>query len=413
MRISIVMPSLNQANFIAESLESIFSQAVEDLEVLVIDGMSTDGTIDVLRAFQAKYPTQIKWISSKDSGPAEAINKGFKAASGEIVGWLNSDDLYSKVTLQKVLEFFKKNRAKSVVYGHGDHIDEHGNFISQYPTKQPKSAIEEFMEGSFICQPTLFFRKSILDQVGYLDPSLKLSFDFDWWIRFFKAIPNQIGFINETLAYSRLHASCLTKKQRKTVAVEGMRVVKRHFDEVPSTWALTYIDEICEQHPFTDDSRSLVQIIESFLTEIKLLLSLEGMQNLIKQLQVDKRLILSSDLLYVDVSPDGWASMHTVIKFRHKKESQGKHIEIGLSGDWPISQEMVLSISTSLGTKFSSILNTMQSGKLKLEIPKFSNDAFTEWMISTDDFFIPSEHDNASDDDRKLSFRVTSLKFIE
>jgi hypothetical protein len=99
------------------------------------------------------------------------------------------------------------------------------------------------MDGSFICQPTLFFRKSILDKVGYLDTSLKLSFDFDWWIRFFKTIPNEIGFIDETLAYSRIHANCLTKMQRKTVAVEGLRVLKRHFDDAPSTWAWNYIDE--------------------------------------------------------------------------------------------------------------------------------------------------------------------------
>jgi glycosyltransferase involved in cell wall biosynthesis len=413
MRISIVMPSLNQANFIAKSLESIFSQSIDDLEVLVIDSMSTDGTIDILRSFQAKYPSKIKWISSKDSGPAEAINYGFKAASGEIVGWLNSDDLYSKVTLKKVLDFFKKNRAKNIVYGHGDLIDEHGNFIGQYPTKPPKTGIEEFNEGSFICQPTLFFRKSILDEVGYLDTSLKLSFDFDWWIRFFKSMPNEIGFISETLAHSRLHASCLTKKQRKTVAVEGMKVLKRYFDEVPSTWALTYIDEICSQYPFTDDSRSLVQIIESFLTEIKSLLSADDLQALIKELQVDKRLTLSSDMLYVDVSPDGWASEHTVIKLRYTKNAQAKHIEIGLAGDWPTSQDMVLRISTPLGTKFTSTLNTMQSGKWKLEIPQFSTDAFTEWMITTDDFFIPSAADKASDDNRKLSFRVTSLKLIE
>jgi len=89
------------------------------------------------------------------------------------------------------------------------------------------------------------------------------------------------------------------------------------------------------------------------------------------------------------------------------------YIEIAIAGGWPIAQDMTLKVSSALGTQFTSLLNTMQSGKMKLEIPQFTNDAFVEWIIETEDFFIPAQHDESSDDARRLSFVVTSLQFVD
>lgn len=413
MRVSIIMPTLNQASFIEASLESIFSQSIADLEVLVIDGMSTDGTLDILHKFQLQHPEQLKWLSAKDTGPAEAVNRGLKLASGEIIGWLNSDDLYEPNAIKQVLDFFKKNKSKSIVYGHGNHIDEHDQIIEQYPTQKPQTNIEAFKEGSFICQPTLFFRKNVIDRLGVLDASLKLAFDFDWWIRFFKSIPNEIGFIDKTLASSRLHSACLTKKQRKLVAYEGMKVLSKHFDHAPTVWAMTYIDEICNTYPFIEGQKSLVSNVESFLNEIKMFVAPEELKTLISNLSQDQRLKVSSQALYADISPDGWLNEEGRIKLRWEKDYPAKFLIITLNGGWPKSKELEIEIRTPFGGLYKTSMNSQQSLKIRLEIPYTNIDGFHEWHISCKDYFIPSEEDPNSDDHRRLSMMIKSLELTE
>lgn len=413
MQISIVMPTLNQAKFIDTSLRSIFGQSLTDFEVIVIDGLSSDSTIEILKKWEAKYPQHFKWISQKDSGPAEAINRGLQLAQGEIIGWLNSDDLYEKNTFKKVIDFFKANPTKHMVYGNAHHIDEKGDVINAYPTKKPDTPLESFLEGSFICQPTVFFHRSLLDQVGLLDTSFKLGFDFDWWIRFFKLIPNQIGFIDDVLASSRLHDDCLTKKERRLVAYEGMKILKRYFDVAPITWALTYIDELCDVYPKIDDERSLVKIVESFLTDIKPFASSSDLNMLIKKLQGDKRLILSNPFLYVDVSSDGWVTKKATIKLRRPHLISKAFMEVELRGGWLYDHTMSLTISNPLGEPFKTSIETRKSIKLKIKIPKTLGADYLEWFIETPDYFVPKEHDKNNGDDRKLSFMVGSVKFLD
>lgn len=413
MRISIVMPTLNQASFIDSSLESIFSQQYPHLEVLVIDGQSTDGTLDILLEWQNKFPNQLKWISAKDSGPAEAINRGLRAASGEIIGWLNSDDLYCANTLSTVAQYFKRNKKKNAVYGQGSHIDEHGSILEDYPTLPPKTDIHRFQDGSFICQPTMFIRKSILQQVGLLDSTLKLAFDFDWWLSFFKIIPGEIGFIDESLALSRLHKNCLTKKHRKTVAFEGMKVISKHLGEAPITWVMTYIDELCELYPFIDDDKSLVQLVESFLNDVKSFLNPDALKTLIASLREDKRLSISGANLFAAISPDGWVSKESIIKLRLQPSNLAKYLEIGLMGGWPEDRDIALSISTSFGVNLNTKMNTKRPSVIRLDIPTALNEAFVIWRIKTEDYFIPSDFDSNNDDHRQLSFMINSLKLVE
>ena len=413
MQISIVMPTLNQAKFIDTSLRSIFDQKSADLEVIVIDGLSSDGTIEILKKWEAKYPKQFKWTSQKDSGPAEAINHGLKLAEGDIIGWLNSDDLYDKDAFKKVTDFFKKHPTKKMLYGNANHIDEKGDVIESYPTKKPDTPFESFLEGSFICQPTVFFHRSLLDQVGLLDTSFKLSFDFDWWIRFFKLIPNDIGFIDDVLASSRLHDDCLTKKERRVVAFEGMKILKRYFDGAPITWALTYIDELCSVYPNIGDERSLVKIVESFLTDIKTFVSSADLSKLIKQLQTDKRLMLSNPFLYVDVSPDGWVTKKATIKLRRPQHISKTFMEVELRGGWPHDHTMALTISNPLGEPLKTNMGARSSIKLKIKIPKAQDTDYVEWLIETPDCFVPKEHDPNNQDGRKLSFMVGSVQFLD
>src|SRR5215471_15653998 len=129
--IGIVTPSLNQGRYIRKAMASVLSQKVQSLEYVVIDGGSTDETLDLLRSFEAK----LRWVSEPDRGTADAINKGFKLVGGDILGWLNSDDLYYEGALETVQEFFEKSPDVDLVYGDANHIDENGNFIEKYPTE--------------------------------------------------------------------------------------------------------------------------------------------------------------------------------------------------------------------------------------------------------------------------------------
>ncbi len=413
MLVSIVMPTLNQASFIEESLKSIIEQKIPDLEILVMDGASTDGTLDVLKKWQDQYPKIIHFTSQKDSGPAEALNQGFKKARGEIVGWLNSDDLYESKSISRAISFFKKNPSMVMVYGHGQHIDEEGHVTGDYPTQMPDVPIDHFLEGSFICQPTVFLKRNLIDDPELLDESLHLAFDFDWWIRIFKSHKPQIGFIKEVLAKSRLHANCLTQKERRLVAFEGMKVLKKHFEEAPVTWALTYIDEICSHYPFINDVRSLVKIVESFLTEIQSFVSPSNLKALIEQLQKDMRLILSSQDLYVDVTPDGWISQKGFIKLRNATAHNKQLIEVKLNAAWPFVKTLSLSVHGSSTKPFEAEFESKKPITLKLQLPNPMPNHEMTWALETTDFFIPKEHDSMNNDNRKLSFMVTSIKFID
>src|SRR5690606_23872881 len=131
-----------------------------------------------------------------------------------------------------------------LVYGHGEHVDAAGRSLDRYPTLPPSTPIEQFAEGCFICQPTMFFRRSAAVLLGKLDEELRCAFDFDWWLRAFKLFPGRIGFVDAVQAGSRLHAGCITLRQRRSVMLEGMRVLHRHLGSAPANWIRTYVEEL-------------------------------------------------------------------------------------------------------------------------------------------------------------------------
>lgn len=243
--VSIAMPSLNQAQYIRAAVESIFSQPYDNLELIISDGGSSDETVEILRELSEKYPN-LRWTSEPDDGPADAISKAFSQVRGEIVGWLNSDDLYVAGAVPAIVEEFLKNPEWLMCYGRGDHVDAHGAFIGAYPTQSPDVGVKGFEGGSFICQPTVFLKTSALTLIGNLNRDLKTAFDYDYWIRAFKAFPDRIGFVDKSLAQSRLHTDCITNKMRATVALEGLALSQRHLGRVQPHWAATYLEELLE-----------------------------------------------------------------------------------------------------------------------------------------------------------------------
>lgn len=241
MKVSIITPSYNQGQFIERTLQSVAIQSGAEIEHVVFDGGSTDETVDVLRNFKSA----VRWISEKDKGQTDAVNKGIKATDGEIIGWLNSDDIYYPGAVARVVEFFQENPDVDVVYGMADHIDVDDNPFEEYPT-EPWN-FERLKEICFICQPALFFRRRIVDQYGMLDDSLNYCMDYEYWLRL-GSKGARFSYINNKLAGSRLYAENKTLGSRVYVLEEICSVVKQYFQKVPSIWLIMYAKELADKN---------------------------------------------------------------------------------------------------------------------------------------------------------------------
>jgi glycosyltransferase involved in cell wall biosynthesis len=230
--VSIVTPSYRQSRYIADTIRSVLAQEYPNLEYLVMDGGSTDGTVEILK----QYEDRLAWRSEKDGGQADAINKGLRLAKGEILGWLNSDDTYEPGAISKIVQYFRTHPDVGVVYGEGHHIDAHGHYVERYPTEPFDS--QRLQETCFICQPAAFFRAEVFHAVGPLDANLLYCPDYEYWLRAAKRF--RIGYVAEHLANSRLHAETKTLSRRVQAHEEILRVVKRQCGRVPIPWIKTY-----------------------------------------------------------------------------------------------------------------------------------------------------------------------------
>jgi glycosyltransferase involved in cell wall biosynthesis len=173
------MPSLNQGRFIREAIDSILSQDFPAIEVIVMDGGSSDATLDILES----YGNRIAYCSKKDKGQSEAINRGFKKASGDIFCWLNSDDLFEPAALSTVAEVFRDNPNVEFIYGKGYSINEQGEILGSSGVK-PLNRWKLIHHRNFIQQPSCFFRSSLFGKVGCLREDLHYIMDWELWIRF-------------------------------------------------------------------------------------------------------------------------------------------------------------------------------------------------------------------------------------
>jgi glycosyltransferase involved in cell wall biosynthesis len=241
LKVSIVTPSFNQGQFIGRSLMSVANQKGPAIEHVVFDASSTDSTIDVLRRFS---PT-VKWVSESDNGQGHAVNKGIRATSGDIIGWLNSDDIYYPDAIARVVTFFEEHPEIDVVYGQADHIDVYDSPFEPYPT-EPWN-FERLHDVCFICQPALFFRRRVAEQYGLLDESLQYCMDYEYWLRLGKA-GVRFAYIEEKLAGSRLYADNKTLGSRIKVHREINDMFRKKVGKVPKKWLKNYSHLTMLQH---------------------------------------------------------------------------------------------------------------------------------------------------------------------
>ncbi len=195
--VSVITPSLNSAQFLEATIQSVLAQDYPRIEYLVMDGGSTDGTLDILRS----HADRLTYVSERDDGAADAINQGFAKAQGEILAWLGADDTYLPGAVSKAVQAFAAHPDAAVVYGEGYWIGPRGEVLGRYPTApyDPKM----FTRECSVCQPACFIRREAMEAVGMLNPGLRASFDYDLWIRLAKRY--RFVHLPEYLANSRMH----------------------------------------------------------------------------------------------------------------------------------------------------------------------------------------------------------------
>jgi glycosyltransferase involved in cell wall biosynthesis len=253
MKVSIVTPSYNQGQFIERTLQSVAAQDGAEIEHVVFDGGSSDNTVAVLEAFSST----VRWVSKKDKGQTDAVNQGICATDGEVIGWLNSDDIYYPGAVARVVAFFEQNPDVDVVYGLADHIDLDDHAFENYPTESWN--LERLKETCFICQPALFLRRRVIAQHGLLDESLNYCMDYAYWLRLGKA-GVRFALLPAKLAGSRLYADNKTLGARVNVHAEINDMFSQMFGKVPDRWLSNYAHALVEQHHSRDQNYILFAI---------------------------------------------------------------------------------------------------------------------------------------------------------
>ncbi len=221
--VSVVTPSFNQGEFIAEAIRSVLDQEYPEIEYMIVDGGSSDGTLEILRQTDGR----VRWVSEPDRGQTDAINKGWRRATGDIVAWLNADDFYYPGALQQVETFFEAHPEVDGLYGDCDYVDREGRYLRPYPTRPYDYLLLVREALDFIPQPATFLRRRVLESVGFLDESLHYVMDFEYWLRV--GLRHALAYMPVRLAATRLHSEAKSVRSGPGFARELVLVYERLF----------------------------------------------------------------------------------------------------------------------------------------------------------------------------------------
>ncbi|MFQ5823490.1 MAG: glycosyltransferase family 2 protein [bacterium] len=380
--VSIITPSYNQARFIEAAIQSVLAQDYSNIEYIIVDGGSTDGTQEILK----RYDSQLRWLSEPDQGQADAINKGFQLAQGEILAWLNSDDLYESHAVSQVVAAFQQAPEVHLIYGNGYLIDTSGRKKKEFAPVQPFNLWKLIYWWDFILQPTAFFRRAVLDKIGFLDTSLKYCLDWDYWIRIGSQF--KVKYIPKYLAYSREHRHTKTRVGGRERFREIVQVVRKYSHQrFPPSF-------------FVYGTDSKLQFLnKSLLTRWLYKLMLGFMLRVFWPFVKDQSFYT-----------DKWMRPHTVLLL---PTECGNGLQV--QGRLPnITKLFPLNINIYKNKQLlqSTVLTTSGDFSLDLQLPNHKKEDFFKLDFYADRWFIPSQYGNTIDR-RKLVFLLKEIHFYD
>jgi glycosyltransferase involved in cell wall biosynthesis len=357
-----------------------------------MDGGSADETVEILK----QYGNKIKWVSEKDEGQADAVNKGIQMATGDIIGWLNSDDTYLPGAIQTAVEFLTTHKEVSMMYGEGYHVEENGVIMERYPTEP--FDYQRLAQTCFICQPTAFFRKDIFNQVGLLRKDLHLCMDYELWMRIGKN--HTIAYIPHFMATSRMYQDNKTLSRRKEVFIEIIKTVKLYYGYAPVSWVYGYADYL------RSGSRNSL----FYFTLIYLLVQYNFSQprflrNEIKTILKEKLKPIMKRKQFTDQYSDGWVDKvykrSVTVRSQQRIVIKGKHL-------WPFSNPLKLVIS--LNNKKMMEFYQKEHGEFVVVAPvPTSFTGVAELKITANKTFNPKKL-NINEDNRELAFILHEIE---
>lgn len=252
MKFSIITASFNQAPFIERSLVSVQAQTFRDFEHIIHDGLSNDGSQELLREYAQGKP-HVRLVIEKDGGQVQAINSGLKEAAGDILTWLNTDDfLFDEKVLERVAQAFDDPEV-DVVYGRGWYVDQKGKKVRDVFVKSAINGPDDLISSLGVFQPALYFRRRVLERLGGLDPKYQLTLDYEYWIRMLQA-GIRFKFLDKPLAKATLHEDSKTVGSRGPQLVETLLLVKDRYGYVHPDWIDRYVGHLLHQADWTSEA---------------------------------------------------------------------------------------------------------------------------------------------------------------
>lgn len=407
--LSVVMPTRNQAEFLPAAAASVLSQG-DDLELVVADGASTDGTPALLAELERAHPGRVRWVSEPDRGPADAVNKAVAMAGAPVIGWLNSDDLYTPGAAPRALAALERHPDWVMVYGEGEHVDLQGHSLGRYPTRPPSTALTAWRDGCHICQPTAFFRREAFTALGGLDTGLKTAFDFEFWLRLFKAYPGRVGAVPEVQAHSRLHEGGITLRMREQVAMEGLEVIARHLQWAPNHWLVTHAGEALAACPFESDLDTVKRRLDTLVEQATPWLAPGAADRLRREIRTHRAWQIARPGFVADITPDGWAPPAIRMRLR-QGATPWRRLRLYGRHSGPVRQPLVLRVE-GLGPAGDAWRggSTANAG-FNVAIP-LPAEPHTDWRFTlhASPTFVPARSLPGATDTRTLTFQLDAVE---
>ena len=226
--VTIVTPSYNMAEFIEETIKSVLNQSYPHIEYIVADGGSDDGTLDILE----KYSDDLTFISGPDNGQTDAINKGLRMAKGEILAYLNADDLYTPTAIEDIVKVFLSNPDIGLVYGDIEHIGKEGDRLNIHKTGEIN--LKEYISCRFyLPQPSVFFSREVWETTGEFDDSLHLAMDYDYWLR--ALLHHKPHYLPKVLSKARIYWEAKSSALNHHYLDERLRIFEKVYGDIPGS----------------------------------------------------------------------------------------------------------------------------------------------------------------------------------